>query len=517
MTLQKIADKVINELKKEKQDITPLNYSQKFCQVAKEMKVKIEECQLDYYLEKLSPYLQEEFKKHNTEDFNDFILFLISSLNRLSSGDTSKQNLILITLVKRLLQTITFLHDKEATKLANISLDRLEYITDINTIEMLKNKWFDFLTTYDDSYLNEFDAICTPKSHNLDDIVNSAIKCINEKTNQGMLDNFAKIIIASLNPSIANSVDDELAELSYELKKDPSLLLNIEIQEKIKTLLKKRVQIDKDEIKSKLDSLNEILDDLSHKLLSFVDNNFVNKEKLLQIKEELRKSNSSNFDTLKEKIGYIVQSLEVENDSISNKIQKENDLITILQKRMHRLEMALKKAKKESKIDFLTKLSSRKYLEDELKMIESAYDRYGVGYSIVFFDIDNFKMINDTFGHEAGDIILKDLGKVFKANKREADIIGRYGGEEFLAILPKTDIEGAFRFAEKMRNRVENHQFMYKDDRILVTISGGIAQRENHNSLDEVIEEADRMLFNSKNSGRNVISPSLIEHKESKI
>jgi len=512
MTINDIIKTTITRLREENINLTPKNYSSMFCKVAKEHNVHVEDCEeLKKYIEKLSPYIQEQIKKQQPKDINEFIIYLISSVNRATAGDINKQNITLITLVKRLLQTITFLHDKEATKLANISLDRIEYLADLNSFEMIKDKWFDFMTSYDDSYLNKLEPYCKIESNNLEDIVDAVVKCINKNSDITLLENLSKLIIASLNPSIANAVDDELAALSYDLKSSPILLTDIEIQEKIKSLIKRRVKLDKDEINSKVSSLNEILNELSNKLITVMDKSNVSKEKLSHIKEELKKdSKDIDLEDIKKKLTSIAESLEVEASTLNSKIQKENDHVANLHKRLHRLEIALEKAKKESKIDFLTKLFSRRTLDHELAVVESAYNRYKIEYSIVFFDLDNFKMINDTFGHDAGDSILKELGKIFNKNRREVDIVGRYGGEEFLAILPKTTLKGAITFAEKIRDAVENHNFLYKGERIFVTISGGIACRDDFNSKEETLKAADSMLYNSKNAGRNRISPSIV-------
>jgi len=503
---------VISELTSEGFEITPQNYQKKYCEVAKRHNIMVVECEeIKTYSSKLSPHLQVELKKRNIKSTNDFIIYITSMINRLSAGDTSKQNLVLITIVKRLLQTITFLHDKEATRLANISLDRIEYLSDVNSFEIIKDKWFDFMTSYDDSYLDKLKVYCDVKSNNLQDLVDELVDCMKKSDDLEFLKNISSLLIASLTPSIASGADDELAALSYDLKANPTLLNSVEIHQKIKSLMRKRVQIDKEEVKNRVKSLNEILDNLSSKLIPMMEKSSVREEKIAQIKDELNSDDKEiNFVELKKKLEKIVESLEVESVSISNKFRKESHLVSNLQKRMHRLEVALDKAKKESKIDFLTKLVSRRGLDSEISITESAFLRYGISYSVVFFDLDNFKMINDTFGHDAGDVILKELGKILRSSKREVDVVGRYGGEEFLAILPKTDLKGAYAFANNIRQKVEDHKFMYKDERIFVTVSAGIACRDDFSSKEQTIESSDAMLYNAKNAGRNRVAPDIV-------
>ena len=512
MTVNDIVKSTIQELTSSGVKMTPKNYLEKFCQIANDGGFSVEDCnELDKYLSKLSPSLQEDFNKHSTKKFSDFITYLVSTINRLNTGDASKQNLILITLTKRLLQTITFLHDKEATELANISLDRIEYLSDINSFEIIKDKWFDFLTSYDDSYLKKLDVHCSIKSNNLEDIVDSVVECITKNSDISLFENLVNLLVASLNPSIANSVDDELATLGYELKNSPLLLTTLETQEKLKSLIKRRIKLDREELNSKTSSLNGILDELFIKILALMEQSNVSKDKISIIKNELKSEDKNiDFTDIKDRLITLASSLELEATTLSSKMKKDSHMVQNLQKRVHRLELALNKAKKESKLDFLTNTLSKRALDSELRIAEEAYNRYKIEYTLVFFDLDNFKMVNDTYGHDAGDLILRDLGKILNQNRREVDSVGRFGGEEFLAILPKTSLEGAIIFANKVREAVENYSFLYKDERIFITISAGLASRVDSDTKEETVENADRMLYNSKNLGRNRVSPSIV-------
>jgi len=186
-------------------------------------------------------------------------------------------------------------------------------------------------------------------------------------------------------------------------------------------------------------------------------------------------------------------------------MKKEDEEIEKLRQKVHFLEGKLKELSKEVKTDFLTNIANKKAVTEELKKQEAIYQRYGTNYSVVFFDIDHFKNINDTYGHDAGDVILKSLGLLFKRYARDIDLIGRFGGEEFVAILPNTDKEGAYKFAEKVRQIIEKTKFMYKNTRINVTVSGGVASRNETNSAEETLKLADEKLYKAKKSGRNKI------------
>ena len=126
-------------------------------------------------------------------------------------------------------------------------------------------------------------------------------------------------------------------------------------------------------------------------------------------------------------------------------------------------------------------------------------------------DLDHFKKINDTYGHLAGDYVIKELGSQILSCLRKGDVVGRYGGEEIIFLLRETPLRGAHTFAEKMRKLIENHPFIYEGKKIPVTISLGLASftMDNYKSTSEFIKVADDFLYKAKQSGRNKVCSSL--------
>ena len=205
----------------------------------------------------------------------------------------------------------------------------------------------------------------------------------------------------------------------------------------------------------------------------------------------------------------IASSLENETKSLSEKMINNQATITKLQSRVTKLESALLVAKQEVKEDYLTHVATKRALANELSRVEDAYMRYKIDYTICFIDIDHFKMVNDTYGHEAGDIILSTLGKILRKYIRQVDFVGRYGGEEFLVILPSIDLSHAIHFANKIRSIVEQFKFLYKNERINVTVSCGVSQRSLEKSKEETLNAADSFLYKAKDAGRNQVLPVL--------
>ncbi|MFH1075179.1 MAG: diguanylate cyclase [Candidatus Firestonebacteria bacterium] len=163
--------------------------------------------------------------------------------------------------------------------------------------------------------------------------------------------------------------------------------------------------------------------------------------------------------------------------------------------------------------DGLTKSYLRRYflfrLEEEIKRVQ----RYGGAISVLMIDLDFFKKINDTYGHQAGDKVLKEFVQVVKSISRSTDLISRYGGEEFVIIATETSRDGAGIYAERIRYAVENRDFDIGNEKIKITLSIGVAGfPADAKTLNELIAKADEMLYQAKESGRNrVCLPKIIE------
>lgn len=165
------------------------------------------------------------------------------------------------------------------------------------------------------------------------------------------------------------------------------------------------------------------------------------------------------------------------------------------------------KTKMLANIDGLTKLYNHRYFQDFLKIELERHKRYQRTLSIILSDIDHFKKFNDTYGHQAGDFVLKEVAYIFRKNiRKKLDLAARYGGEEFVVVLPETTSIGAKKLAERIRKLVEDKEFFYEPtgDKFRVTISLGIATFPVH-AIDtaDLIKKADDALYKAKKMGRN--------------
>ncbi len=156
-------------------------------------------------------------------------------------------------------------------------------------------------------------------------------------------------------------------------------------------------------------------------------------------------------------------------------------------------------------IDGLTEIFNKRYFLEQIEKEMSRAKRYRRPLSLIMFDIDFFKRINDTFGHLTGDFVLKKLAQVVKASIRREEIFSRYGGEEFTIIMPESILDKSVEVAEKIRKTVERTLFSFECHIIPVTISIGVAEMfDNSTSLD-LIGDADANLYKAKHSGRNCV------------
>lgn len=162
-------------------------------------------------------------------------------------------------------------------------------------------------------------------------------------------------------------------------------------------------------------------------------------------------------------------------------------------------------------LDPLTELANRRYIEIILGVHLEELRRYGWPFGIIFIDIDHFKKINDTYGHELGDRILKMVSKTLSNGLRSVDFIGRWGGEEFIAIVVNIKKEQLVEAAERLRLLTEQSSITTGTQTIQVTISAGAAVAEAGETMKTLLKRADRLMYKSKALGRNCVSISFDE------
>ncbi len=198
------------------------------------------------------------------------------------------------------------------------------------------------------------------------------------------------------------------------------------------------------------------------------------------------------------------EDLKALNDRLNEANRKLEDKIT---KRTQELEQSYEKLKLASQTDPLTKLLNRRTCEEKFNYEINRYQRTKIPFSIILCDIDHFKNINDTYGHNMGDYVLTEVANILLENSRKTDLNFRWGGEEFLILLPDTELEGGIIVGEKIREKIEAFEFEYDGEQICATISLGVSEYEEEQIMTDCLKVADTHLYEAKNAGRNKLYP----------
>lgn len=189
----------------------------------------------------------------------------------------------------------------------------------------------------------------------------------------------------------------------------------------------------------------------------------------------------------------------------------DNEELTIRANSLLKVKELRDKIAQVSTTDELTGLHNRKYLHERLEQEISRSKRYGTKLSCLLFDLDFFKVVNDIYGYDWGDVLLRSIADKLKQLIRKEDILTRYGDEEFLLILPNTSEENAFLFAERFRRDIERMEFIPagEEERHPITISGGISTypclENTEEDVNTIIRYAEHALYNAKKRGKNKI------------
>lgn len=223
---------------------------------------------------------------------------------------------------------------------------------------------------------------------------------------------------------------------------------------------------------------------------------------------------AQNLDHLKqvvqERVDTIRRHMDVFRRTEDERIERAEQEVAKLKSRLHNLETEsaalrerIREERSQALLDPLTEVPNRLAYNERIEQEYARWKRYQVPLVFTVWDVDNFKRINDTYGHQAGDKVLKVVAKVLSSQVRETDFVARYGGEEFVILLPETDLAQARVVTEKIRAAVEACEFHYRGERVRITISCGLAQFTEGDEADAAFARADAAMYRAKAAGRN--------------
>ncbi|MDN5103317.1 GGDEF domain-containing protein [Aliarcobacter butzleri] len=358
------------------------------------------------------------------------------------------------------------------------------------------------------SHLNEIEIkeVAEKKVDSLEKLIILLLKRVHPQN----VEILASILKQALIPSISVEVDDEIEKLFVEIEKNPNLLFNKAIQIHIEKLILKRFEKDKLVVVQKTSDISKLVLMMEEYFNEAISSNGSGTKNILNIRERIESINIAQdgieaLTKLQDELVNAASMIEKEMSSVTNKLESGKSQILALEEKIKNLEDELTKTKTENMTDHLTGVLTRRAFSDEIKRIESSYNRINTQYAVIFFDLDHFKILNDSYGHECGDVVLSTFGKILNKTVREHDLVGRYGGEEFIAIIHFNLNRELLQFLKRIKTIVTENSFLYQDKKIRITFSAGVAIRNSYPTYENALQKADTLLYKAKESGRNKI------------
>jgi diguanylate cyclase len=219
--------------------------------------------------------------------------------------------------------------------------------------------------------------------------------------------------------------------------------------------------------------------------------------------EDIKKTIDTRIEVLQSNMDQFInveQSRKKKSDSRHKELVER---LSNMEDETEELRKCIEEERSKAYNDALTGIPNRMAFDERINEEYKRWQRYSNNLTLCLVDIDKFKGVNDTYGHKAGDIVLRTIAKKCASKIRNSDYFCRYGGEEFALILPETNLSAAITVAETLRDSIEQCSFQYGDKAVGITISCGLAQVKGKDTLDTVFKRADKALYKAKESGRN--------------
>lgn len=219
--------------------------------------------------------------------------------------------------------------------------------------------------------------------------------------------------------------------------------------------------------------------------------------------EELKTAIQSRVILLRDHVDNFILKEGEKNREANQVIEQLKRQVSEMEKETADLRQQVEEERKQTLRDVLTELPNRLAYEERLDLALADFKRNKNPFVLVVWDIDFFKKVNDTYGHAAGDQVLKLVASILNKSMRETDFMARFGGEEFVSILPDTNAEGGQQITDKLRSLIESSNFHFRDKPVKITVSCGYAEIKENESGENLFTRADAALYRSKENGRN--------------
>lgn len=326
-----------------------------------------------------------------------------------------------------------------------------------------------------------------------------------QRMKQSEVTRFIKHLSTLMRPSVDTSIIYEIEKVTLELSKNPNNLINDRFIKKLISVTDERVKQDRLSLKNKSEDIKNITNLMINYFEKSLKDNQNTDKNISKINNKIKNIQDDDLIKLKQEFEKVLGSFHAVLNKNKKDLEKGQDHCSKLQEKIEKLEKNLLEIQKDKNVDYLTGLINRRGFAEELHKAENEYEVFSSGYALIYFDIDYFKEVNDAHGHECGDVVLSTFAKLLKQLTRVEDVVARYGGEEFVSLVHYEETSELEQYLSRVKYMVNKNSFKYKDLRVKITFSAGVALREKYGSYDETIEKADNLLFKAKNGGRNRI------------
>jgi diguanylate cyclase len=338
------------------------------------------------------------------------------------------------------------------------------------------------------------------------DLANTLAKRVNDEELKKLIKVFEEI----LKPFSNSNLTQEIEEFILKILETPKNIILDESINILKEIANKRVESDRKVLKDKTDDIIKLTSLMSRYFDKTLNESENSSEDILKIKDELITLNISESSQreLKGVQTKLIDTIHKIENSIKTNCKIINDQkiqFNSLNEQIRKLQEELLIAKEEKQTDFLTNVFNRRAYTHEVEKVEKKYTMFDSNYAIIFYDIDHFKKINDTYGHTSGDAVLKNFASILKKLTRSEDVIARYGGEEFIALVNYEKEEEVLEYLKRVKKAINSTNFIYKEESIHIKFSAGVSYRNKYNSYSDTKKRADELLYEAKNNGRDKI------------
>ncbi len=331
-----------------------------------------------------------------------------------------------------------------------------------------------------------------------------------QRVNENELKKLINILEEILKPFSDLDLTKEIEEFISKILEMPKNIINDESINKLKEIAGKRVDSDRKILKDKTGDIIKLTSLMSRYFDKTLNESENSSEDISKIKKELitldmSEASQRELKVVQTKLVDTIHKIETSIKANCKIISDHKIQFNSLNEQIRKLQEELLIAKEEKQTDFLTNVFNRRAYHNEIEKVEKNYSIFNNKYAIIFYDIDHFKRINDTYGHTSGDEVLKNFASILKKLTRTEDVIARYGGEEFIALVNYEKEEEILGYLTRVKNAISSTNFIYKEESIHIKFSVGVSFRNKYDSYSDAKKRADELLYEAKSKGRDKI------------